>query len=266
MDIGRPRSLLITGASSGIGAALAMAYSGDGVTLHLGGRDPARLDAVADRCGREGAQVQARCQDVSDAAGMTEWIEDAFSVGAIELVIANAGISGEAADAGGGQDRRTSLIADILATNLAGVINTVYPCLDRILARPCPPDGVRGQIAIMSSIAGFRGMPTAPAYCASKAALRALGAGLRPALADRGVSVSVICPGFVKTPMTDANDFPMPFMMTGERAAGIIRLGLARGRARITFPWRLAAAAWLFAALPPAWTDPAVRRLYRRTG
>ena len=154
----------------------------------------------------------------------------------------------------------------ILDTNIAGVINTVYPSLDRMLARPEPGEGTRGQIAIMSSIAGFRGMPTAPAYCASKAALRALGEGLRPALARQGIKVSVICPGFVQSPMTDTNDFPMPFLMSGERAARIIRRGLARGQARITFPRRLAAAAWVFATLPAAWTERLLVRAHRRSG
>ncbi|MDH3240506.1 MAG: SDR family NAD(P)-dependent oxidoreductase [Alphaproteobacteria bacterium] len=266
MDSAHPKSILITGASSGIGAALAVAYAGDGTTLHLGGRDRARLEAVAAQCRRRGARVHNHCQDVADAAGMTKWIEDAFASGPVDLVIANAGIGGEGADRTQRRDGGRSHIPDILATNVAGVINTVYPSLDRMLARPRPVGGIRGQIAIMSSLAGFRGMPTAPAYCASKAALCSFGEGLRQALVRSGVKVSVICPGFVRSPMTATNDFPMPFLMTGERAARIIQRGLARRRARITFPRRLAAAVWIFAALPPAWSDPLVRRFRRQTG
>jgi short-subunit dehydrogenase len=266
MNRKRPKSILITGASSGIGAALAACYAGAGVTLHLGGRDSTRLLAIAAQCRERGSDVHTRRQDVTDAAGMARWIEDAFAQAPIELVIANAGISGEANARAEPRDEGQACAADILTTNLSGVINTVYPSLDRMLARPLAADGARGQIAIMSSIAGFRGMPTAPAYCASKAALRALGDGLRPALARQGIKVSVICPGFVQSPMTDTNDFPMPFLMSGERAARIIRRGLARGQARITFPRRLAAAAWVFATLPAAWTERLLVRAHRRSG
>jgi short-subunit dehydrogenase len=104
----------------------------------------------------------------------------------------------------------------------------------------------------MSSLAGFRGFPGAPAYSASKAAVKAWGEALSPLLAPVGISVSVICPGFVTTPMTASNDFHMPFLMSAEAAAARIRDDLARGRLRIAFPWPMYMAAWLLAALPPA--------------
>ena len=102
----------------------------------------------------------------------------------------------------------------------------------------------------MSSLASFRGTAQAPAYCASKAAVRLWGEGLRGRLLRQGVVVSVICPGFIATPMTARNPFPMPLLMTAERAAAIIARGLAQGRARIAFPWRLYALARLYATLP----------------
>jgi short-subunit dehydrogenase len=266
MNRKRPKSILITGASSGIGAALAACYAGAGVTLHLGGRDSTRLLAIAAQCRERGSDVHTRRQDVTDAAGMARWIEDAFAQAPIELVIANAGISGEANARAEPRDEGQACAADILTTNLSGVINTVYPSLDQMLAQPLAAVGTRGQIAIMSSIAGFRGMPTAPAYCASKAALRSFGEGLRPILAGKGIGISVICPGFVKSPMTDANDFPMPFLMSAERAARIIRDGLAKGRARITFPLRLAAGAWFMANLPRALSDRILMKVHRTPG
>jgi len=113
----------------------------------------------------------------------------------------------------------------------------------------------------MSSLAGFRGFPGAPAYGASKAAVRVWGESLRGHLAGDGIGVTVICPGYVKTPMTDVNDFPMPLLMDTDRAARIIRRGLARNKARIAFPWRLYALVRLIAALPPALTDPLLRWL-----
>jgi short-subunit dehydrogenase len=119
----------------------------------------------------------------------------------------------------------------------------------------------RGQLALMSSLAGFRGMPSAPAYCASKAAVRSYGEGLRGRLLDQGVAVSVICPGFVRTPLTARNPFPMPFLVEPERAAAIIKAGLARRRARIAFPRRLYFAVRLLDALPVALTDRYLRRL-----
>ncbi len=119
----------------------------------------------------------------------------------------------------------------------------------------------KGQIAIMSSLASFRGFGGAPAYCASKAAIRNYGEGLRNAYAQRGVQVSVICPGFVRSRMTEENDFPMPFLMDAERAARIIRCGLARNRARIAFPWQMYWVAWMVQTLPPGLTDRLLRGL-----
>jgi short-subunit dehydrogenase len=122
----------------------------------------------------------------------------------------------------------------------------------------------RGHIAITSSIAGFRGMPGAPAYSASKAAVKAYGEALRGWLAADGVRVSVICPGYVESRMTAGNAFPMPFLMSAERAARIIKRGIEHNRARIVFPWPTATAAWLLGFLPPAWTDPLLTRLPKK--
>src|SRR3546814_16652969 len=119
----------------------------------------------------------------------------------------------------------------------------------------------RGQLAVMSSLAGFRGFPGAPAYCASKAAVRVWGEALRGMLGREGIKVSVICPGYVKSRMTEKTDFPMPFMMTAERAAALIRRGLAANRARIVFPRRLFALVCLLALLPPGRADPLRIRL-----
>jgi short-subunit dehydrogenase len=113
----------------------------------------------------------------------------------------------------------------------------------------------------MSSLASFRGFPGAPAYCASKAMVRVWGESLRGHLAPSGVGVSVICPGYVESPMTAVNTFPMPFLMSAEKAARIIRRGLSRNRARIAFPFPTYLAAWLLGSLSPGLTDPLLRRL-----
>ena len=113
----------------------------------------------------------------------------------------------------------------------------------------------------MSSLAAFKGFPGAPAYCASKAAVRLWGESLRGEIHEDGIGVSVICPGFVKSRMTAVNDFPMPLLMEGDRAAQIIQRGLQKNRARIVFPFRLYVVVWALAILPATLIDPLLRRL-----
>lgn len=249
-----PRSIVITGASSGIGEALAVAYAGPGLSLALTGRDRGRLDGVAERCRNAGATVTAGIVDSADRATMVAWLAAVDAAAPVDLVIANAGIS---AGTGGGVETEEQA-RRILSVNLDGVLNTIHPLLPAMRARR------RGQIALMASQAGFRGLPGAPAYCASKAAVRVYGEALRGDLAGEGIGVSVICPGFVKSRMTAVNRFPMPFLMDSDQAARAIRRGLERNAARIAFPWPMAAAVWLLALLPPGWTDAALSRAPRK--
>lgn len=236
----RPQAILITGASSGLGQALALAYAGPGITLFLSGRDRQRLHDVADACRARKAQVHALVINVTQAVPMATWIKECDTIRPLDLVIANAGIS---AGTGGGGESADQARA-IFAVNVDGVMNTVFPAMDLMRARR------HGQIAIMASLAGYRGLPGAPSYCASKAAVKAWGEGLRGLLARDGIRVSVICPGFVTTRMTAVNTFKMPFLMDADRAARIMVRGLARNRGRIAFPWPMAFGAWLSAALP----------------
>jgi short-subunit dehydrogenase len=249
-----PRSILISGASSGIGEALALAYARPGVHLALTGRNAARLEAVAGTCRDQGADTAMALIDVTEREAMARWIAERDALAPLDLVIANAGISGGT----GGLGETEEQARRILAVNLEGVMNTVLPALPGLRARR------RGQIAIVSSLAGFRGLPGAPAYCASKAAVKVWGEALRGQLAPEGIGVTVVCPGFVVSRMTAVNRFPMPLLMEVERAAAIIKRGLARNKARIAFPRRLAAAVWLLAALPPALTDPLLGRLPKK--
>ena len=112
-----------------------------------------------------------------------------------------------------------------------------------------------GQIAIMSSLAAFRGFPSTPAYSATKAAVKVWGEGLRARYAANGIQVSVICPGFVQSKMTKHNPFPMPLIISSKKAAKIIRTGLERNTARIAFPRRMYFLAWLLGVLPPSFSD-----------
>lgn len=235
-----PIHILITGASSGIGAALALEYAAPGICLSLHGRNGERLKKVAARTQSKGAETHIHDGDVTDKSDMEAWISARYAEKPIDLIIANAGISGGTAHGTEGAEQ----VAALFAVNAGGVFNTVHPALSFMKQRG------KGQIAIMSSLAGFRGFSGAPAYCASKAAVRIYGEGLRGEMAHYGVNVAVICPGFVCTPMTGINGFPMPWIMKPERAAQLIRKGLATGKGRIAFPWRLYMIVRLIAALP----------------
>ena len=225
--------VLITGASSGIGAALARHYADTGVTLSLCGRDKERLNTVAEACRAEGAAVDATIMDVTDQEGMRRWINTRDAVSPLTLVVANAGVG----ETGG----NTRLLFTI---NINGVLNTIDPAIDLMQERGA------GQIALVASLAGYRGLPHCAPYAASKGFVKLYGEGLRGALAPLGVRVNVICPGFVRSRITDTNTCPMPFFMEAETAAAIIAKGLQRNRGRIAFPWPMAFALWFLSILP----------------
>tara|TARA_R110002072_G_scaffold136308_1_gene278678 strand:+ start:1312 stop:2085 length:774 start_codon:yes stop_codon:yes gene_type:complete len=251
-----PQAVLITGASSGLGEALALAYAAPGVRLYLCGRDRARLMAVVAQCRAKGADAKGEALDVTDAAGQQAWIDRAAGQGPLDLVIANAGIS---AGTGGKGLESAEQTRRILAVNIDGLVNTALPAA-HLLARQG-----HGHLALMSSLAAFRGFPGAAAYCGSKAFVRVWGESLRGDLAASGVSLSVICPGYVMSRITAANSFPMPLLMPADKAARIIRAGLAGKRARIAFPLPVYFVAWLLGALPPGLVDPLIRRLPKKS-
>ena len=244
------RSILITGASSGIGAALAEAYAAPGVQLALGGQHIERLAAVADRCRQRGAAVNAANIDVTDAAALAAWVESADRAAPLDLAIANAGMqSGPWRDGAGETLAEARRVMDV---NFGGACNTLYPVLAAMRPRK------RGHIALVSSLAGLRGIPQSPAYSASKAALVIYGESLRSWLATEGITVSVVLPGFVDTRLSAKVVGPKPLMMSPERAAQIIRRGLAKKKRQIVFPYRLYVGLRLMRALPPTWVDTAL--------
>ncbi len=118
----------------------------------------------------------------------------------------------------------------------------------------------------MASLAGFRGLPSAPAYSASKAAVRVWGEGLRGSLAADGIGVTVICPVSSNPASPRPTIFPMPLLMTAEKAAALMRRGIDANRARLAYPWPMAFLSWLLATLPPAWTDALLRQLPAKGG
>jgi short-subunit dehydrogenase len=241
----RSANALITGASSGIGAALAFECAGAGAVLHLSGRDAARLEASAAACRGLGAVVHTRVLDVTDSAGMADWIAAA---GPLDLVVANAGIS---AGTGQGEAESAAQVREIFAVNLGGVLNTVLPAMAVMAGQPIQTNGLRGRIAVVASIAAFVPAPGAPAYCASKAAVDAWVVGSVASARARGIQLTSLCPGYVQSAMTAGNRFPMPGLMGADRAARIMLRGIAAGRRRVVFPWWMGAAARLAGLLPP---------------
>ena len=235
-----PRSILITGASSGIGEALALHYARSGVTLFISGRNAGRIEFVAAACRHRGAVVETAVVDVANQPAMRAWIEQADAKEPLDLVVANAGISG-GTGAGGEMEAQ---VREIFSVNVDGVFNTIWPALPLMKARG------RGQIAVISSLAAFSAWPGAPAYSASKAAVRFYGEALRTSLLGTGVRVSVVCPGFVKSRMTAVNDYTMPLLMDPEKAARIIAKGLHQNRVRI------ASLTGQTTCLPPNRIDP----------
>lgn len=239
------RSVLITGASSGLGAALALACAKPGTRLHLTGRDGTRLAAIAAACRACGAEVRDAVLDVTDAAAMEAFVREAAP---LDLAIANAGIS---AGTGDNRPETAAQTRAIFRTNLDGALNTALPALAVMQEQAAGADGVRGRIAVVASIAGFVPAPGAPAYCASKAAADAWTVGAAHAARQAGVVLTSICPGYVRTAMTARNRFPMPGLMDADRAAAIILRGVAANRRRVVFPWWMGVAARCVGRLPP---------------
>ena len=201
--------------SSGIGEALALEYAAPGIHLTLTGRDGARIADVGQRCEAQGATVEAVALDVTERAAMAALIAKTDQTQPLDLVIANAGISG--GSGGDGEDEAQARA--IFDVNFIGVLNTIWPAINAMKPRKC------GHIAIVSSIAGITPMPGAPAYSASKVAVKAYGEALNGALRPDGVTVTTICPGFVASRITAQNDFPMPLFMDAPKAARRIRRG-----------------------------------------
>ncbi|WP_298607919.1 SDR family oxidoreductase [uncultured Thiothrix sp.] len=236
------RTILITGASNGLGAALAQYYAAPDVHLALIGRDSGRLEQISATCKNLGAQVTTASINVTDQVALKHWLDEFDQQYPIDLAIANAGVTNMLSKQGSGED--LAAITQVLDTNLYGVIYTLHPLIERMRNRK------KGQLAMISSLAAWRGMPITPSYCASKAAIKAWGEALRGWLAPEGVKVNVICPGFVKTDLSDQFPGTRPTMISAEQAAPIIAKGLARNQAVIAFPFPLTWGMWFVSVLP----------------
>ena len=212
-----------------------------------------RLAATTEAARAKGAAVTAGTLDVRDRAAMAAWIGAADAAAPLDLAIANAGIT-----TGLGPNDLTEdpeAVRAIIATNLVGVLNTAEPLIAPMCGRG------RGQLAFIGSIAGLHGLPYSPSYCVTKAGVHAYAESIRCRLERRGVLVSLVVAGFVKTPLNDSIETMKPGELSDAAAAALIRRGLDRGRATIAFPRLLYAAAVLGRFLPARAYDRLMARV-----
>jgi len=224
------KTILITGASSGIGAALARAEARAGVTLLLWGRNAARLEEVAQACRAHGAEAKIELFDLSDSAGFAPRLAAADAATPIDLAIFNAGLGGTAPD-----DAVTE--GPEIARAIAEV-NFVAPVVGAHLIAAAMARRGGGQIVLIGSISESYPLPMAPTYAATKAGLKMFAEALRLRLAKHRVVVTLVSPGFIDTPMSQQVTQPKPFLIGADAAARIISRRIARGDAAIVVPWQ----------------------------
>jgi short-subunit dehydrogenase len=245
-----PPRIIITGASSGLGAALAIRYAALGARLGLIARRGDALDRLS-------ASLPVACEtyaaDVRDTAVLSSAARHFMNRhGPPDVVIANAGVSmGTLTDFA--EDTRA--FQDVIDTNLIGMVNTFQPFLAGMR------EAGQGTLAGIASVAGYRGLPGAAAYSASKAAVISYLEGLRVELRDSGVRVVTISPGFIDTPMTAKNPYSMPFRISADVAAEKVIALIERGRSYAVIPWQMAIVARVLRAMPNRLYDRLLARL-----
>ena len=221
---------VVTGASSGIGRALAKRLAADGCKVGLVARRKEKLQALAEEIRTLGGAAEFACADVGERAPTLEAISELTrKLGPVDLLIANAGVGmPTVVDPLNVHDTE-----EMNRINFLGVVHSVEGVLPAMLGRRS------GHLAAVSSLASYKGLPGESGYCASKAAVNAYMEGLRIQLRDRGIHVTTLCPGFVRTPMTEINEFHMPWLMEAEEAARRMVRALHRRRKVYNFPWQL---------------------------
>ena len=223
------KSVFITGASSGIGEYVAYEYAKQGATIGLAARRKELLENVSAKCEELGGKPIIYETDVSNQSATKKTIDDFITEsGGIDIVIANAGISGKVDLDNGNSDD----INRMLSTNILGVTNTVIPTLPTMIEQQS------GRVVVVSSIAGFRGLPGRSGYSASKAAVRFMANSWRSAFAKDGISFTTICPGFIDTDMTNKHKYHMPFLMDVDVFANKMVNAITKKKKTYIVPWQ----------------------------
>lgn len=248
-----PLTVLITGATGSIGGALAEVYAEPGNTLILQGRNSDRLEELRTRCTSRGARVLTRKLDVRNRDELTAWLQEICRQEQLDLVIVNAGVNTNIGPEGAGE--QWEKVQQLIEVNVLAAMATVHAVLPSFRARGA------GQIALISSLAAYFGLPVTPSYSASKAALKAYGEALRGWLGPEGIRINVVMPGYVESRMCRDMPGPKPFLWPADKAARVIRRGLARNQPRISFPFPLSYGTWWLSVLHPAISERILRLL-----
>jgi short-subunit dehydrogenase len=239
----------ITGASSGFGRGFALRFARKGYAVGLAARRVDRLETLVEEIGKEGGRAMAYPCDVADREALLGAIRRCEEeLGPIDLMIANAGVSNRLPP----EELDGREVARVMGINFQGAVTAAEGVLQGMMERG------RGQIVAMSSLASYQGLFFHGSYCASKAAMNAFFESLRLDVAKRGVDVTILTPGFVKTELTAKSQHPMPFLMELEPALDIMVRGIERRERMVRFPFPLSTAAWWARLLPRGVFDWAV--------
>lgn len=249
-------NIFITGASSGLGEALAFRYAKRGAVLGLLARRRGKLESLKDRLGEKNIHIYEG--DVGDASVLQQAAHDFMQrCGVPDIVIANAGVSYGTVTGGQG-DGDLPVFREVIRTNLLGIANTFHPFIDGMRTTQS------GTLVGVASIAGYRGLPGSGAYSASKAAAIAYLESLRIDLQGSGISVVTVCPGFIDTPMTKQNPYPMPFLVSVDKAADLMIRAIDKQKRCCLFPWPMMLVGKSLPVVPDAIYDAFFRIFLKR--
>lgn len=228
----KQKSVFLTGASSGIGEGLALAMAKKGAILGLVARRKEMLDDLAGRCEAVGGQARVFACDVVDAEALSK-AADEFQkeFGRIDIMIANAGIGGNNQET---RDYEPAAVKKLIDINLLGAVNAIHAVLPHMIAQKS------GHLVAISSLAGFRGLPKSAAYSASKAGMTAFFESVRLDQVKNNIDVTIIQPGFIKTPLTSGREANMPFLMELDDAIPHFISAIEKKKRFAAFPWQLA--------------------------
>jgi short-subunit dehydrogenase len=245
----------LTGASQGIGRAVALELADRGAVTVLTARNEEHLEELRTAVETRGGKAMVKPGDVTDLDRMRQiGAEIEAELGAVDILIANAGTHLESAP----ESFDSTGYLELMRINYGGMLHCVEAVVDGMIERRS------GRIVGVASLAGYRGVPKAAAYSASKGAVINFLQSMRFHLADHNVGVTIVNPGFVRTPLTDRNDFHMPFLMEADRAARVMCDGIARGRAELSFPFPFSTTIALMRIIPHPIYNRIMARVWKR--